>query len=262
MVACGWMLGSVPASVSAADPDWRKESLDWLEPIEPGGVVRVVNPLGDVHARFGGYEARVELLAVVQHDAARSAPPEVVIEHDGGGLRVAARGDAPGQRVDLVLFVPRGSPFDARTERGDIELKGLEGDVTLQSIEGDVTLRSVRGRVDAKTARGTLSAALEAGVTNDPQNLTTETGEIEVHLWDDANFTVRIETSGEISTDFSLEIEHLPFAEPGKLGRAVVGRGGPQLHLSSKRGRVRLLRLQRDFHPKPETGPDSTTRNR
>ena len=54
--------------------------------------------------------------------------------------------------------------------------------------------------------------------------------------------TVSIATSGEISTDFSIEIEHRPFEEPGK------------------RGRVRLLRLQRQFHPSKTKQNQPTTR--
>jgi hypothetical protein len=60
---------------------------------------------------------------------------------------------------------------------------------------------------------------------------------------------VAIATSGEISTDFSLTIDHRRFEEPGKQAVAIIGDGGPQLSLYSKRGRVRLLRLPRHFKP-------------
>jgi hypothetical protein len=79
--------------------------------------------------------------------------------------------------------------------------------------------------------------------------MTTETGEIEVYLWEDADLDVRIATSGEISTDFSIDIEHRRFEEPGKHAVATVGKGGAELALRSKRGPVRLLRLQKYFKP-------------
>ena len=97
--------------------------------------------------------------------------------------------------------------------------------------------------------RGAVSVALESDATEQDQSITTETGDIEVYLWEDANVQVQLATSGEISTDFSIDIEHRRFEEPGKLGRAAVGKDGPLLVLESKRGRVRLLRQQRDFEP-------------
>jgi hypothetical protein len=246
--------------------------VEWLEQIEPAGAVRVINPIGNVHARFGGYDAQVEVLAVIQHDAARHGRPEVTIEHVDGGLRVVAKtadnqeNDTPAKgadgdaRIDLVLFVPVGSPLDVRTDRDQIEVKGLKSDLTASSIEGDITIRSVRGRVNAKTVRGAISVTLETGITGGMQAFSTETGEIEVHLWEDADMTVSIATSGEISTDFSIEIEHRPLEEPGKRARAIVGDGHNELVLNSKRGRVRLLRLQRDFHPDETKTTRPTTR--
>ena len=77
-------------------------------------------------------------------------------------------------------------------------------------------------------------------------------GDIEVYLWEDASMEVHLATSGEISTDFTIEIEHRRFEEPGKHGRATLGAGGSVLSLHSKRGRVRLFRLQRDFNPDDE----------
>ena len=58
---------------------------------------------------------------------------------------------------------------------------------------------------------------------------------------------MKLATSGRISTDFSLEIEHLRFEEPGKHGTATLGKGGPGLTIVSKRGAISLLRQQKFF---------------
>jgi hypothetical protein len=242
------------------DP-WEKKTGEWFEPIESGGTVRVVNPHGDIYARFGGYENRVEILATIQ--AFESSAPGLVVDRtpSGGGLEVTVRPADAGDpadpprpfegkdRVDLVLFVPLGAKLETRTEAGKIEVKGFRGDLDASTIEGDVRIRSVEGRVRATTDRGSISAALETGVTKETQEFVTKTGEIEIHLWEDADNDVDILTSGEISTDFSMRIEHRRFEEPGKHAVAVVGDGGPQINLRSKRGRVRLLRLQKFFQP-------------
>lgn len=254
IAACALMLVALPAWASEADEAWQKESAQWFESIEPGGTVRVANPLGDIRARFGGYENQVEILATLQYTDQQSSVPEVTLTRVGTGLDVSTawtEGEGAGTgRVDLVVFVPQGATLDARVEDGLLEAKGLKGDLIASSTTGEIRTRSIRGGVRAKSVRGAISAALESGVTKQPQSITTETGDIEVYLWEDADMQVRLATSGEVSTDFSIEIEHRRFEEPGKHGRATIGKGGPQLALESKRGRVRLLRQQRDFDPR------------
>jgi len=254
LTACALIAVAVPAATDDVNESWHRESSQSFETIEAGGTVRVTNPLGDVRARFGGYENQVEVLATVQYPDRQTSVPEVSLTSVETGLEVSTRwsdgreGSGEG-RVDLVLFIPRGATLDARTRDGLIEAKGLKGDLTASSQTGEIRIRSIRGHVSAKSSRGAVSAALETGVTEQEQSISTETGDIEVYLWEDAAMEVRLATSGEISTDFSIDIEHRRFEEPGKLGRATIGGGGPELTLESKRGRVRLLRQQRDFSP-------------
>ena len=240
-----------PAESPPVEDSWQKNTHQWFEEIEPGGTVRVLNPYGNIYARFGGYEDQVEILATVQRLEGDLPKLEVGFRQvEGGGLDVTVAPAAAGtgqtrDRVDLVLFVPQGAELHARTESDRIEVKGLEGDLVAESIKGDIWVRKIKGSVRAKTERGQISAMLESGVTAAAQELSTRTGEIEVHLWEDARATVHVSTSGEISTDFSISIEHRRHEEPGKHAVATVGQGGPKLALYSKRGRVRLLRLQR-----------------
>lgn len=258
---------ALPAGAESpqVEDSWQKNNYQWFEKIEPGGGVQVVNPYGNIYARFGGYEHQVEILATIQRLEQELPELEVVFRHtDGGGLEVTVAPSAPAEgdgspspptaeetrdRVDLVLFVPQGAALHARTEADRIEVKGLDGDLIAESVKGDIWVRKIKGAVQARSERGQISAMLESGVTRKPQEISTRTGEIEVHLWEDANMDVTIETSGEISTDFSMRIEHRRFEEPGKHAVAIVGEEGPQLSLLSKRGRVRLLRLPRHFKP-------------
>ena len=244
------------------DRAWEKKEAQWFEAIDSGDRVHVQNPFGNIYARFGGYENQVEILATVQRlDLAR---PELVvdIERVDGVLEVLVRpgvaegggptSDKQAGRVDLVVFVPLGARLDARTEHDLIEAKGLRGDVVASSLTGNIRLRSIEGRIRAETTGGSISAMLVTGATDETQELTTETGEIEVHLGEDSDVEVKIATSGEISTDFSLDIEHHRFQEPGKHAVATIGEGGSLISLRSKRGRVRLLRTQKYFKPDPQ----------
>jgi hypothetical protein len=254
LTACALIAVALPVSADEANESWHRESSQAFETIEAGGTVRVTNPLGDVRARFGGYENRVEVLATVQYPDRQTSVPEVSLTPVETGLEVSTRwsdgqgADALG-RVDLVVFIPRGATLDARTRDGLIEAKGLKSNLIASTQTGEIRIRSTHGHVSAKSARGAVSVALETGVTEQSQSISTETGDIEVYLWEDAAMDVHLATSGEISTDFSIDIEYRRFEEPGKLGRATLGGGGPELRLESKRGRVRLLRQQRDFSP-------------
>lgn len=238
-----------------ADDEVSRETRRWIETVEAGATVRVINPYGNVYSRFGGYTDEVEIQATSQRLEPDLPQLGVSFRPTDFGLDVRVGAKETGvpdpettrDQVDLVIFVPRGVLLEIQTADGSIEAKGLKSDLSVSSVKGDILLRGVEGRVQAKTARGKISAVLESAVTDEAQSLTTETGEIEVHLWEDASLDARIATSGEISTDFSIEIEHRRFEEPGKHAVAGVGEGGPRLTLESRRGNVRLLRLQKDF---------------
>lgn len=263
-----------PPDDPPAGPGWTKETLQWFVDVEEGSALRVTNPFGNVYARFGGYEPRVELLATVQRIDRDLPPLEVRRDDSGPGLVVtvarqaagaagdagnaggagAAEGDASRDprgrdRIDLVVFVPLGVAFDVTTRDGDVQAKGVRSDVTVTSETGDIRLRSIRGHVQATSDRGDIAVSLENATTDKPQRLATVTGDIEVYLWEDAAYDVRAATSGEISTDFSMDIEHRRFEEPGKHATALVGGGGPRLELWSRRGRVKLLRSPKNFTP-------------
>lgn len=262
LFACALLVavGHTSGDESVRDEFSRKDSTQWFETVEPGQTVRVVNLFGDVYARFGGYESKVEILATSQR--LEASLPELEVRFDRGdhGLDITVgfagevdEGTETRDRIDLVVFIPEGVSLEARTGDGLIDIKKLKGDVLASSLKGDLRVHSVAGRVSAKTARGDITATLATGATTERQDLTTQTGDIEVWLWEDADMNVSLATSGEISTDFSLEIEHLRFEEPSKHAVAVVGRGGPELTLRSKQGRVRLLRLQKSFKPEEQS---------
>jgi len=118
-----------------------------------------------------------------------------------------------------------------------------------------VTLRKIEGAVDVRSERGKTMALLESGVTDRDQRFESVTGDIEVTVYEDAGHDVRIATSGRISTDFSLEIEHRRFEEPGKHGTATLGSGGPGLTMTSKRGAIGLVRQQKYFKHDNEKDP-------
>ena len=225
------------------------ERFTWSGKIAPGGTVVVRNDHGDIRARYGGREGKVEVMAVIQHLSARQPPLAVRAREGAGGVTVSVDygdADAPANepvpdRADLVVFVPEGATLEARTEAGLIEVKGLQGPVSARSVRGDLSF-SVAGPVTAFTEQGRIRASLDPAVTA-PQRLETRTGDIFVTLRDNANLALEASTSGEIATDFTLRMERMPHAEPDKKAFVKIGRGRAKLTVLSKRGRIRLTWL-------------------
>lgn len=236
-------------SVAASEPPLR--NLTWSGEVPAGASLWVENTQGDVRLRAGGEDRRVEVSAVLQGGMAPGAVPSLGTQLRDGRLELVvappkeAAAGAPC-RADLVVFVPKGVPVEVHTARGLIEAKGLKGDATLGSDRGDIVAKGVRGALCARSERGAVTAELETapGVQ---QSLSTLTGDVTAYLWEDASVTVEAATSGELSTDFSLQVEYRKSEEPSKRAVAVVGGGGARLSLSSKQGRVRILRLPRGF---------------
>ncbi len=260
---------AVAAESRQPEESWKKTTRRWTETVEPGRRLLLVNPHGDVYARFGGYENQVEFVATVQR--IETSQPELGIRFAKveEGLDAIVAPEAPSDpaappvsgtestrdRMDLAVFVPKGVALRVRTAEGGMEIKGLQSDLDAESEKGEIRISKVRGRVQARSERGQIVAMLETGVTKERQEFSTRTGDIAVHLWEDANADVRMATSGQIGTDFSLQVERRRFEEPGKLALAVVGKGGPEISLVSKRGNLRLLWMPRHFKRDAEEKP-------
>jgi hypothetical protein len=146
-------------------------------------------------------------------------------------------------RIDLVAFVPEKILTQVETTFGEIEIKGLKDDITTTSQRGKITIKSVIGHVEGKNDSGSISVELLPEVTSLPQDFVTTTGDISLYLSQDIDANVVVQTSGEISTDFSLQINFDETKEPDKIGKATLGKGGEKISATSKRGKIRLLRI-------------------
>jgi len=51
-------------SQQAKEP-WKPATRQWIETVAAGKRLKLVNPYGDIHVRFGGYENKVEIVATI-----------------------------------------------------------------------------------------------------------------------------------------------------------------------------------------------------
>ncbi len=233
------------------------ERFSWREAVGSARSVKILNPHGDVRLRFGGYRGELEVAAVLQQLRPDGTKLEVRVVGDDEVITVTVepasksgepvaellRDTTDRSRVDLAVMVPKALTVSARTERGMVECHGVKSDATLETTRGDIFVRKTSGCVNGRTEMGKIQVVLLPGVTESAQTFQSVTGDISVYVADTANLDVTLATSGEITTDYSVRIEHRDHEEPDKIAVARVGAGGRDLDLRSKRGSLKLRRL-------------------
>lgn len=238
---------------AVARPDgWTLERFHWEGAIGERHHLELINAYGDIRTREAG-DDRVEVVANLQRHRDDPWEPRVEVHEGGAQLLVEVRyGDpeaaaeegvdwaARRGRVDVTVLVPAGVSVRATTTDGLAEVKGIEGAVEVASNSGDVVI-SATGPVRASTGRGGISVLLRSTDWQGETSLETGTGDVSVWLPPDADARVSAATTGEISTDYSIEIRHEP--ETGrKHAVARLGAADREVRIRSVRGRVRILR--------------------
>lgn len=240
---------SVPASTASAIPA-EPERWDWEGAVSGGKGVRIENNFGDVRARFGGGDGKVEIHAVIQNLTAGIRPLRVLTKNEAAGLAIEVSREGGGEeekgaarrsdRIDLAVFIPKGAPVSILTKSGDIEVRGLKSDVRLETVTGNISLRSIEGLVSTKTSYGTTLAMLDRPADHSNQSFESLTGDITVSFHPAAEPLIHAETSGEIGTEFSVEIVRHPHEEPDKTATAKIGRGTSTASIRSRRGTIHI----------------------
>lgn len=226
--------------------------LDLSFKLPEGQAIEVDNPHGSVYLRFGGYEHQLDIRATIQQPETAA---KFAFEPGARDGRFAVAPSLPegaalaeGQRIDLVLYVPKGHAVRARTASGMAESRGLKSDIDLTTDTGEIAVRGTDGTVQASSGEGRIEVTLEDGArAGSEQRIASRTGSVAVNVSDGLNAEVWMSTSEQFATDYSLTVEHLDGQEPNKRAVAVVGKPGEGkrkavLVLESLGGEVRLVR--------------------
>jgi hypothetical protein len=146
-------------------------------------------------------------------------------------------------RADLAVLVPDGATVTATTDAGNVDSKEVQGALTISTRTGAISVRQKLGGLSLRSDNGEITAFLEPGATEAPESFETVTGGITLWLRDAADADVNFATSGTITTDFSITIEHHDHAEPDKSARTTIGAAGRPVTMTSRRGDLALRRL-------------------
>jgi hypothetical protein len=226
--------------------------LDLSFKLPEGQAIEVDNPYGSVYLRFGGYEHQLDIRATIQQPEAAAKFAFEPGARDGRFAVAPALPEgvalAEGQRIDLVLYVPKGHALRARTASGMAESRGLKSDIDLTTDSGEIAVRGTDGTVQARSAEGRIEVTLEDNARpGSEQRIASRTGSVAVNVSDGLNAEVRMSTSQQFATDYSLTVEHLDGQEPNKravavVGKPVEGKRRAVVVLESLGGEVRLVR--------------------
>lgn len=253
----GLALGS-PGIAREADElaeNWVIEKAQWSVDLESTGTIEVRNGFGDLRVR-PSEDGWVHMSAVIQRHVEDPLRAEIGHSEDGPNMNIEVDYSGPAapapeteakswerRRVDLTLFIPIEAELVAETERGLIEVKGLKQPIEARSEWGNIVLVT-SGPTVAYSERGTIDVHFGGTDWSSVARLETLTGVISVSLPADSDVAVEMETKGQMTTDFSLEVAHHPDSAV-KTGKAAIGEATAELYLRSDRGNLSLRRLAR-----------------
>ena len=260
LLACSLISPTLWAAALSTGDSAQQETQTMQEPqrrddsfkLPAGQAIQVDNPYGSVYLRFGGYEHQLDIRSTVQQPDGAAVITFLPIARDGrfnvAPLLPEGVVLADGQRIDLVLYVPQAHPVTVRTAAGVIESRGVKSDIDLTTDDGEIAVRGTDGTVQARTGDGRIEVTLEDRARpGSVQRIVSRTGTVTVNVSDKLDAEVRLSTSHQFSTDYSLAVEHRDGQEPNKVATAVVGapksgKDKAQLVLESLVSEIRLQR--------------------
>jgi len=261
VATAAFLLAAPPALAGSRDAGSRRsgssdQDFEWHGRVTIGKTIEIKGVNGGI-AVEPTTGSEVEVLA---HKSARRSDPEEVqievIEHPDGVTVCAVYPTPRGQpanecrpgkggrmntknndvNVEFTVRVPSGVRFVGRTVNGSIEARRLHADAEGYTVNGSVAI-STDGLARATTVNGSIDAQMGA-VPRDDLEFETVNGGITLHLPAASAAELHATTvNGDIVTDF-------PLAVRGRFNhrtvRGTIGRGGPELVLTTVNGDIRL----------------------
>src|SRR5215213_425943 len=178
----------------------------------------------------------------VQHWVKLILPRQIDLSVQGvsGGVKT---GDVSGK---LSVNNVSGS-LDAGSVVGQVYISSVSGSVSLGPVNQGADIKSVSGNVDLEQASGPLSVigvsgAVSAGISKLGQSgvdIKTVSGRVELRFKEEVNAQL---STNNISGKLSLDIPNVTVQSRGNASavRALIGKGGPQISISSVSSDVRL----------------------
>ncbi|HEY0020924.1 MAG TPA: DUF4097 family beta strand repeat-containing protein [Longimicrobium sp.] len=168
--------------------------------------------------------------------------------------------DAEEARIDFTVRVPAGVKFAAQVVAGDVYATSLRSPVDVATVSGNVEV-STTGTARAASVSGNVNATF--GQTDgEEMEFATVSGDVVLRMAGNVGAEVSAQTlSGEIESDFDLRMGSMSGDDEenededdeggfhvnldiGRQAKGTIGRGGPELSVTTVSGDIRLERAQ------------------
>lgn len=221
--------------------------------LEPGGMVQLDNPRGDVEIR-GWDEARLEITAR-QAGSQSYGPgayfgwsvrrePRVAVDTAKGSVSITAPGrqrGATSPAVHFLISVPRSIDLrDIRIGSGSLIVGDVYGRIAASLGDGDLTVENCSGSIQASIGKGSVEAEVLDLRAGDQVTIAVDEGDIALSLESDAGAKLEAEAGGgRFRSDFDLTLP----TDAAKVS-AQLGDGRATINLKTTRGNIRLKKAQ------------------
>jgi hypothetical protein len=247
-----WLSASGKVPAAEVPTDWVIDTVRRTAPTLGSERLEIRNLFGDLRIRPTDQD-EIQLSAMIQRHVDDPRRAGIITGDSDGTYRIevsypaleraAPATDPPEwrkRRVDLTVFVPAKRPVRLETDRGLLEVKGLDRGIEARSAHGDISV-ATGGPLIARTGRGSITCHFSATDWRAAVELETLTGPIGVILPAEADVAVTMTTFGELTTDYSLTVSRASRLTP-KTAHATIGQGGRELFMTSNRGNLKLVR--------------------
>jgi DUF4097 and DUF4098 domain-containing protein YvlB len=224
----------------------EKEEFHRTYPLAADGTFALSNVNGEVHVR-GWDQNSVQVDAVKTADE-KEYLQETRIEVSASSSSVTIDTKYPehmnnhrGATVDYTISIPKGVRVrKVDLVNGNLTIEGVRGDITASTVNGHLTVDGSAADLQLKSVNGQLTAAVAQ--LGKYARLSTVNGTLNLTVPSDVNASVKGSTvSGNISTDFGMQVEHKKYG-PGASLNGQLGDGSSHLELSTVNGGIHLLR--------------------
>lgn len=216
-------------------------------PLEANGRFTLETYKGSI--RISAWDKpQVEIDARIEADLSggRAVPVEdVEIRADGGGGSVSVHTDYRRQGwndgnlpfVHYTIHMPRGAALHVKDYKSESDIAGVEGDVEFETYKGTARIEGLRRGVSLQTYKGDIRAILAAMAG--PANVETYKGTIDMTVPRASRFNIDADLERRATFDCAFPVTIRAGRQRSHFRTAVNG-GGPELHVRSYRGDIRL----------------------